>query len=135
MCALGAGLSETGVLNPEGRVRALNALRRFQHLARGMDLPPLTVVATAAVREASDGPDFCEEVERETGLRIWVIDGEEEAAETVAAEPAAAQLVGRTGRDGCSIGKHRSAGVVVIVEKFLGVTRYKLSVIVCKKTL
>lgn len=79
MCALGAGLSETGVLNPEGRVRALNALRRFQHLARGMDLPPLTVVATAAVREASDGPDFCEEVERETGLRIWVIDGEEEA--------------------------------------------------------
>ena len=36
MCALGAGLSESGVLNPQGRVRALNALRRFQHLAQGM---------------------------------------------------------------------------------------------------
>jgi len=79
MCALGAGLSETGKLNPQGRVRALNALRRFQYLARGMDLPSLTVVATAAVREATDGADFCAEVERETGLRIWVIDGEEEA--------------------------------------------------------
>lgn len=79
MCALGAGMSETGRLNPEGRERALAALRRFQALARGMDLPPLTAVATAAVRDAQDGPDFREEVLRETGLRIWVIDGREEA--------------------------------------------------------
>ena len=79
MCALGAGLSDSGVLNPEGRVRALSAMRRFQHLAQGMGLASLTVVATAAVRDASDGPDFCAEVKRETGLRIWVIDGEEEA--------------------------------------------------------
>lgn len=79
MCALGAGLSETGKLNPEGRARALSALRRFQHLARGMRLPGLSVVATAAVRDAKDGPDFCAEVERETGLKIWVIDGREEA--------------------------------------------------------
>ncbi len=79
MCALGAGLSETGTLSPEGRIRALNALRRFQHLAKGMRLPPLTIVATAAVRDASDGPDFCDEVLRETGLKIHVIDGAEEA--------------------------------------------------------
>lgn len=79
MCALGAGMAETGRLNPEGRIRALNALRRFQHLADGLGLPPLTAVATAAVRDAQDGPEFREEVLRETGLRIWVIDGEEEA--------------------------------------------------------
>ena len=36
-----------------------------------MGLPTLTVVATAAVRDATDGPDFCAEVERETGMRIW----------------------------------------------------------------
>ncbi|MFP7673536.1 Ppx/GppA family phosphatase [Marivita sp. S0852] len=79
MCGLGAGMSETGRLNPQGRARALNALKRFQALADGMKLPPLTVVATAAVREAEDGPDFREDVLRETGLRIWVIGGEEEA--------------------------------------------------------
>jgi exopolyphosphatase/guanosine-5'-triphosphate,3'-diphosphate pyrophosphatase len=79
MCALGAGLSETGMLNPEGRVRALKALLRFQHLAKGMGLPELTIVATAAMRDATDGPDFCAEVQKQTGLRIWVIDGEEEA--------------------------------------------------------
>jgi exopolyphosphatase/guanosine-5'-triphosphate,3'-diphosphate pyrophosphatase len=44
-----------------------------------MGLSELTVVATAAVRDASDGAAFCEEVLRDTGLRIWVIDGEEEA--------------------------------------------------------
>ncbi len=79
MCALGAGMSETGRLNPEGRKRALDAIRRFQLLGKGMATGPLTAVATAAVREASDGPDFCAEVERETGLHIYTVDGGEEA--------------------------------------------------------
>lgn len=79
MCALGAGMAETGHLSPEGRARALSAMRRFKALADGMGLSELSVVATAAVRDARDGRDFCDEVLRETGLRIWVIDGEEEA--------------------------------------------------------
>lgn len=79
MCALGAGIAETGRLNPEGRERALAALKRFVLLAKGMNLGPLSAVATAAVRDAEDGPDFCADVLRETGLRIAVIDGEEEA--------------------------------------------------------
>ncbi len=79
MCALGAGLSETGKLNPEGRARALSAIRRFQEIARQICHGDLTAVATAAVREADDGADFCEEVLRETGLKVHVIDGEEEA--------------------------------------------------------
>ncbi len=79
MCGLGAGLTETGVLNPEGRIRALAALRRFAALARGMDLPPLTAIATAAVREARDGRDFCAEVARETGIDLHIIPGDEEA--------------------------------------------------------
>jgi len=79
MCGLGAGMSETGRLNPEGRVRALGALRRFAHLAHAMETGPLTCVATAAVREALDGEEFHREVEAETGLNLWVIDGREEA--------------------------------------------------------
>lgn len=79
MCALGAGLSESGHLNPEGRVRALAAIRRFQEIGRQICHGDLTAVATAAVREANDGPDFCAEVLRETGLNIHVIDGKEEA--------------------------------------------------------
>ena len=79
MCGLGSGMSETNCLNPQGRARAVAALRRFQALAEGMGITPLSAVATAAVREAEDGPDFCQQVERETGLKIWVIDGKQEA--------------------------------------------------------
>ena len=79
MCALGAGLGSTGHLNPEGRARAVKALRRFQHLGRAMDTGPLSVVATAAVRDATDGEAFRREVEEQTGLKLWVIDGREEA--------------------------------------------------------
>ncbi len=79
MCGLGKGLAETGRLNPEGRIRAMSALKRFALLAEGMDIDPLTVVATAATREAIDGPEFQAQVLAETGLKLWVVDGDEEA--------------------------------------------------------
>jgi exopolyphosphatase/guanosine-5'-triphosphate,3'-diphosphate pyrophosphatase len=79
MAGLGQGLAETGRLNPRGRERAFAALRRFALLAKGMGIAPLTCVATAAVRDAEDGPEFQALVERETGLHLHVIDGAEEA--------------------------------------------------------
>ena len=79
MCGLGQGLSTTGRLNPKGRERAMAALKRFALLAEGMHMAPLTCVATAAVREAEDGAAFQAEVLQQTGLRLHVIDGEEEA--------------------------------------------------------
>ncbi|MGD9918556.1 MAG: Ppx/GppA family phosphatase [Paenirhodobacter sp.] len=79
MAGLGQGLAETGRLNPRGRERAFAALRRFSALAKGMDIGPLTCVATAAVRDAEDGPEFQHLVESETGLHLHVIDGREEA--------------------------------------------------------
>ncbi|MEO1139335.1 MAG: Ppx/GppA family phosphatase [Pseudomonadota bacterium] len=79
MCGLGAGMSETGRLNPQGRDRALAAMKRFQKLGESMGTGPLTAVATAAVREAEDGDEFRAEVERDTGIRLWIIDGQEEA--------------------------------------------------------
>ncbi|MEO1681462.1 MAG: Ppx/GppA family phosphatase [Pseudomonadota bacterium] len=79
MAGLGAGLDQTGRLNPEGVERAHAALRRFVALADGMGTGPLEAVATAAVRRAEDGPAFAARVEEETGVRLRVIDGEEEA--------------------------------------------------------
>lgn len=101
MCGLGAGMGETGRLNPEGRARALSAIRRFHALAEGMGIPPLTACATAAVRNAEDGPEFCEEVKAATGLDVYVVDGEEEARLS-----AQGVLVGWPGATGlaCDIG-------------------------------
>ena len=79
LCGLGQGLASTGYLNAKGRERALAALRRFAVIADAMGISPVTPVATAAVREAVDGPEFQAEVLRETGLKLWIIDGREEA--------------------------------------------------------
>ncbi|HET9067597.1 MAG TPA: Ppx/GppA family phosphatase [Amaricoccus sp.] len=101
LCGLGAGLGETGVLSPAGRVRALATLGRFAALAAGMQLSGLISIATAAVRSAADGPAFCDEVERETGLQLHVASGSEEAR--LAAKGV---LVGWPGADGlvCDMG-------------------------------
>ena len=79
MAGLGAGFAETGRLNPEGKLRAMKAMRRFRLLIEGMGASPVIAVATAAMREAEDGPAFRDEVEAKTGIRIAIIDGEEEA--------------------------------------------------------
>ncbi len=79
LCGLGAGLADTGKMNPEGRVRALAALHRFTKLAAGMGIPKLVGVATAAVREASDGSKFVDQVLAETGLDLQIATGNEEA--------------------------------------------------------
>ena len=101
MCGLGRGFTETGRLNPEGRARALAAMRRFSRLAQGMSARPVTVVATAAMREAEDAPEFRREVLEATGLPMWVIDGREEARLS-----AQGVLLGWPGAEGviCDIG-------------------------------
>ena len=78
LCGLGTRMAQTGKLNPEGRRRALAALKRFVLVGKGM-AADLVGIATAAVRESSDGSEFCREVERTTGLRLSVASGEEEA--------------------------------------------------------
>jgi exopolyphosphatase/guanosine-5'-triphosphate,3'-diphosphate pyrophosphatase len=101
LCGLGAGFSETGQLNPEGKDRALHALKRFATLAEAAGVSPLLTVATAAVRDAEDGPGFRAEVLQETGLDIHVVDGTEEARLS-----AQGVLLGWPGAEGvvCDIG-------------------------------
>ncbi|MEO1422080.1 MAG: Ppx/GppA family phosphatase [Pseudomonadota bacterium] len=79
LCGLGAGLAHSGRLNPEGWKKAVGAISRFTTLARRMKLTHLMGIATAAVREARDGPAFCDEIARRTGLRLRVATGQEEA--------------------------------------------------------
>lgn len=79
MAGLGQDMASTGKLNPAGVERGFAALQRFASLAKGMDFEPLSCVATAAIREAEDGPEFQRRVEKEIGLKLIVVNGEEEA--------------------------------------------------------
>ncbi|HWL47827.1 MAG TPA: Ppx/GppA family phosphatase, partial [Sphingomonadaceae bacterium] len=58
LAGLGRGLAKDGALDPAAIERALAALARFQTLVERMRPTSLRVVATAAVREASNGPDL-----------------------------------------------------------------------------
>jgi exopolyphosphatase/guanosine-5'-triphosphate,3'-diphosphate pyrophosphatase len=79
MCGLGRKVERTGRLNPEGVTLALDNIGRFGRLIDGMDVARVDVLATAAVRDASDGADFVREIEARTGLTVRTIAGEEEA--------------------------------------------------------
>jgi exopolyphosphatase/guanosine-5'-triphosphate,3'-diphosphate pyrophosphatase len=79
ICNLGADLATTGYLNPAAVKKALNSLRRFSALLAEMKIKNVRAVATAALRDAKNGKDFIVAVEKECGLTIAVIDGNEEA--------------------------------------------------------
>src|SRR3546814_6899099 len=57
---LGRGLAIDGRIAPEDATRGLVALRRYALLAQHMDVKEVQCVATAAVRDAANGPDFIE---------------------------------------------------------------------------
>lgn len=79
MCGLGRGIARTGRLNREGVALAYANLQRFVALARALKVDHLMAIATAAVREASDGREFAAEIERQCGLPVRIVDGAEEA--------------------------------------------------------
>lgn len=79
MAGLGARLTETARLDPDGRKRAMAALIRFAAMAELLQVSALAGIATAAIRDAEDGPDFRDEVEKRTGIRLTVAGGEDEA--------------------------------------------------------
>ena len=78
-CGLARDLQATGVLHADGARKAVDSLERFVALADAMGVDRLEMLATAAVRDASDGPDFAETVHRRLGRPVRVLSGEEEA--------------------------------------------------------
>ncbi len=68
-------------LSSEGRAKTIEALRQFkqQIAAAGVKQPPV-VAATSAVREASDGADFQQEIWQQLGWRLQILSGDVEAA-------------------------------------------------------
>lgn len=79
LAGLGRGLVTTGRLDPDAVLRALDELRRFRALSRQAGAEQLYVIATAAAREAVNGPEFIRSAEEILGVEIRVLSGREEA--------------------------------------------------------
>jgi exopolyphosphatase / guanosine-5'-triphosphate,3'-diphosphate pyrophosphatase len=79
LCGLGKGLADSGRLNLKAVDNALAALRRFKALSHQAGATEMYVIATAAAREASNGPEFISQAEALLGVSIRVLSGREEA--------------------------------------------------------
>jgi exopolyphosphatase/guanosine-5'-triphosphate,3'-diphosphate pyrophosphatase len=79
MVRLGAGGLDGRSLTPTAMTAALHTLAKFKRLADSHKVDEIIAAATSATREADNGGDFIAQVDRETGIRIKVISGTEEA--------------------------------------------------------
>jgi exopolyphosphatase/guanosine-5'-triphosphate,3'-diphosphate pyrophosphatase len=79
LAGLGRGIVATGRLDPEGVTRSIGEFRRFRALSDQAGAERLHVIATAAAREAENGPDFIARAEEVLRTPIRVLSGREEA--------------------------------------------------------
>jgi exopolyphosphatase / guanosine-5'-triphosphate,3'-diphosphate pyrophosphatase len=79
LCGLGRQVASTGHLGEEAVERTLVALARFRAIARILRVKNIRAIATAACREAADGPAFIQRGEKVLGTRIQVLSGQQEA--------------------------------------------------------
>ncbi len=79
LCGLGRGVATTGRLSRDGIDKALAALRRFNSLCKVMGIQDVHVIATAAARDAANGPGFLAAAEQAIGASIELLSGQREA--------------------------------------------------------
>jgi exopolyphosphatase / guanosine-5'-triphosphate,3'-diphosphate pyrophosphatase len=92
---LGRSASTQGRLDDESMDRTIAALRTFKEIAVGYQATRLRTIATCAVREARNGPEFCRRVREEVGLEVEVVTGEREARLAFTSVQHAFDLAGR----------------------------------------
>jgi exopolyphosphatase / guanosine-5'-triphosphate,3'-diphosphate pyrophosphatase len=79
LCGLGRNIAVTGLLPADGLEQARDALKRFRVLCSLMRVERIFVLATAAARRATNGPEFIAEVEEILGEPVSILAGQEEA--------------------------------------------------------
>ncbi|MCB9076714.1 MAG: Ppx/GppA family phosphatase [Anaerolineaceae bacterium] len=72
------GMTKHG-LSSEAMTRGLFTLRLFKRFCDGRNVDLIIPTATAAVRQAANGPMFIRRVRREIGLTLKILDGDQEA--------------------------------------------------------
>ncbi|MCP4330080.1 MAG: Ppx/GppA family phosphatase [Alphaproteobacteria bacterium] len=101
LCGLARSLDKSGRLDRAGTKQALATIQRFVALASAMEVSRLELIATAAVREATDGEEFVATVRTQFGARVQILSGADEARlvglSVAAAVPGADGVVGDLG--------------------------------------
>jgi exopolyphosphatase/guanosine-5'-triphosphate,3'-diphosphate pyrophosphatase len=77
---LAAGVATSGALDDGAMAQAIKALGRMLDVCQRRNVARIRGVATAAVREATNGREFLDRVKAQLGLDLEIIDGDTEAA-------------------------------------------------------
>jgi exopolyphosphatase/guanosine-5'-triphosphate,3'-diphosphate pyrophosphatase len=77
---LGEDVFETGVIGKEKTEMLVNAIKGYAYLLKAWGIEHYRACATSAMREAENGKEIVKKIEKETGVRIEIISGEEEAS-------------------------------------------------------
>src|SRR6516225_3202441 len=67
---LGRGVDAHGQLDPDSAARTLDTIVEFADKARALGVEKIVGAATAALRDASDGPDFLTRVKGRAGVNL-----------------------------------------------------------------
>jgi exopolyphosphatase/guanosine-5'-triphosphate,3'-diphosphate pyrophosphatase len=79
MLRLGTSVAATGGIGPAKAADAVAVIRRFRAIAESHEADEIVACATAAFREATDSLAVVDRIEAETGVKVRVISGREEA--------------------------------------------------------
>ncbi len=79
MLRIGSVVAATGEIGEAGADSAVDVVARFKAMAESQGADELVVCATAAFREARDSFAAVDRIEAETGVKVRVISGREEA--------------------------------------------------------
>ncbi len=79
---IGESVTATGAISQKKRDAALATLRKYKAIAAQHNASPIFVVATEAIRQASNSSDFMDAIHRELGLEVQLIAGTVEATLT-----------------------------------------------------
>ena len=80
---LGEGLASNGALSLAAMARTAGVVQEYVGRAAAADASEVRIVATSAMREATNGREFAAALERATGTSVHIVSGEEEARLTV----------------------------------------------------
>ncbi len=77
---LGFDVFETGRISEERAERLIKSVQAYKLLMQVYEVAYLKACATAAMRDAENGPELMQRVKKETGIEIEIISGQDEAA-------------------------------------------------------
>lgn len=80
---LGEGVDQTKRLSPAAMDRVIHCLHEWRNVLNGYHVEASSIVATSAVRDATNRDEFLKKVKQEAGFDVEVISGEEEARRTL----------------------------------------------------